>query len=342
MLPKRCDRIRRPTPSEPETRLHSTFNRRRLLAIAALSLPLAAAAFPDKTIEWVVPYPAGGGSDVVARTLAEPMGKLLGQTIVVNNKPGAATNIGADYAAKAKPDGHVMLTADTATLAANPFLYAKLPYDVEKDFAPVGLMARFPMLLVVNASVPVKTLAEFTAWAKAQPGGINYATPGAGSPHHLATELFRERSGLKLTHVPYRGAAPAVQDVIGGQGPFMFADTASAYPHILSGKLRAIGVASPKRVASFDTVPTLAEQGLKDFEAYAWQGLVVPAATPPAAVAALSKALVAALGTTAVKARFQTLGLEALSSTPAQMAAYAKTERDKWGQVIRANNIRLD
>jgi len=249
--------------------LHSTFNRRRLLAIAALSLPLAAAAFPDKTIEWVVPYPAGGGSDVVARTLAEPMGKLLGQTIVVNNKPGAATNIGADYAAKAKPDGHVMLTADTATLAANPFLYAKLPYDVEKDFAPVGLMARFPMLLVVNASVPVKTLAEFTAWAKAQPGGINYATPGAGSPHHLATELFRERSGLKLTHVPYRGAAPAVQDVIGGQVPFMFADTASAYPHILSGKLRAIGVASPKRVASFDTVPTLAEQGLKDFEAYA-------------------------------------------------------------------------
>lgn len=322
--------------------MRSLFSRRPMLAIAVLSLPLAAAAFPDKTIEWVVPYPAGGGSDVVARTLAEPMGKTLGQTIVVNNKPGAATNIGADYVAKAKADGHVMLTADTATLAANPFLYAKLPYDVEKDFAPVGLMARFPMLLVVNAGVPVQTLAEFTAWAKAQPGGINYATPGSGSPHHLATELFRERSGLKLTHVPYRGAAPAVQDVIGGQVPFMFADTASAYPHIQSGKLRAIGVASPKRVAGFDTVPTLAEQGMKDFEAYAWQGLVVPAATPPAAVAALSKALVESLGTTAVKARFQTLGLEALSSTPAQMAAYAKRERDKWGPVIRANNIRLD
>ena len=322
--------------------MHSSLTRRHLLAIAVLSLPLAAAAFPDKTIEWVVPYPAGGGSDVVARTLAEPMGRTLGQTIVVNNKPGAATNIGADYVAKAKADGHVMLTADTATLAANPFLYAKLPYDVEKDFAPVGLMARFPMLLVVNAGVPAKTLAEFTAWAKAQPGGINYATPGSGSPHHLATELFRERSGLKLTHVPYRGAAPAVQDVIGGQVPFMFADTASAYPHIQSGKLRAIGVASPKRVAGFDTVPTLAEQGLKDFEAYAWQGLVVPAATPPAAVAILNKALVAALATTAVKARFQTLGLEALSSTPAQMAAYAKSERAKWGQVIRANNIRLD
>lgn len=318
------------------------FSLRRLLAAAALALPLAAAAFPDKPIEWVVPYPAGGGSDVVARTLAEPMGKTLGQTIVINNKPGAATNIGADYAAKAKADGHVMLTADTATLAANPWLYAKLTYNVDKDFAPVGLMARFPMLLVVNAQVPVNNLAEFSAWAKKQPEGVNYATPGSGSPHHLATELFREQTGLKLVHVPYRGAAPAVQDVIGGQVPFMFVDSATGYPHIQSGKLRAIGVASPKRVKGFDSVPTLAEQGMKGFEAYAWQGLVVPAATPPDVVAQLNKALVAALETTPVKARFQTLGLEAIISTPAQMAAYAKSEREKWGQVIRANNIRLD
>ena len=315
---------------------------RRLLLLTALSLPLAAMAFPDKTIEWVVPYPAGGGSDVVARTLAEPMSKALGQTIVVNNKPGAATNIGADYVAKGKPDGHLLLTADTATLAANPFLYSKLSYNVEKDFAPVGLMARFPMLLVVNTTVPVKNLAEFTAWVKQQPQPPAYATPGAGSPHHLATELFRERTGLKFTHVPYRGAAPAVQDVIGGQVPFMFADSASAYPHILAGKLRAIGVASPKRVASFDTVPTLQEQGVKGFEAYAWQGLVVPAGTPAQAIATLNKALVSALQSTAVKARFQTLGLEAIPSSPEEMAAYAKSEREKWGKVIRANDIRLD
>lgn len=315
---------------------------RRALLTAALTLPLAAAAFPDKPIEWVVPYPAGGGSDVVARTLAEPMGKALGQTLVVLNKPGAATNIGADYVAKAKADGHVLLTADTATLAANPSLYAKLTYNAEKDFAPVGLIARFPMILVVNANVPVKTLAEFSAWAKAQPDALNYATPGAGSPHHLASELFRERSALKLVHVPYRGAAPAIQDVIGGQVPFMFVDTAAGYPHILSGKLRPLGIASPKRVNGFETIPTLAEQGMKGFEAYAWQGLVVPAATPPATVAALGKALQAALDTTAVKARFQTLGLEALPGTPAQMAAYAKSEREKWGQVIRASNIRLD
>lgn len=315
---------------------------RRCLTWCALALPLGAAAFPDKPIEWVVPYPAGGGSDIVARTLAEHMGKALGQTLVVNNKPGAATNIGADYVAKAKADGHVMLTADTATLAANPALYARLPYNAEKDFAPVGLMARFPMILVVGAGVPVKTLAEFVAWAKQQPGGANYATPGAGSPHHLATELFRERSGVTLVHVPYRGAAPAVQDVIGGQVAFMFVDTAAGYPHILSGKLRPIGIASPKRLKGFETIPTLAEQGLKGFEAYAWQGLVVPAATPPQAVAALSKALRQALDTTAVKARFQTLGLEAIPGTPAQMAAYAKAEREKWGQVIRAANIRLD
>ena len=323
--------------------MHYPQTLRRWMSVATLALPLAAAAaYPDKPIEWVVPYPAGGGSDVVARILSVPMGKTLGQPIIINNKPGAATNIGADYAAKAKPDGYVMLTGDTATMAANPSLYSKLSYNVEKDFAPVGLLARFPMILVVNPSVPAKNLPEFLAWAKKQAGGVNYATPGAGSPHHLATELFRETSGLPLVHVAYRGAAPAVQDVIGGQVPFMFVDTASGYQHIQSGRLIPIGVASPKRIATFNTVPTLAEQGLKGFEAYAWQGLAVPAATPPEAVNLLSKALMAALESTEVKARFQTLGLEAIPSTPAQMGAYAKSEREKWAKVIRASNIHLD
>ncbi len=313
----------------------------RTLTLATLTLPLAVAAFPDKPIEWVVPYPAGGGSDVVARVLAEPMGRLLGQAMVINNKPGAATNIGAEYVAHAKADGHVVLTADTATLAANPALYTKLAYNAEKDLIPVGLIARFPMILVVNANIPVKNLTEFTAWAKQQAKGLNYATPGAGSPHHLATELFRERSGLALAHVPYRGAAPAIQDVIGGQLPMMFVDTASGYPHIMSGRLRAIAIASAKRVPGFD-VPTFAEQGMKDFEAYAWQGMVVPANTPPETITTLNKALLTALDSTAVKARFQTLGLEALPSTPAKMAAYTQSERAKWGALIRSNNIRLD
>ena len=323
--------------------MKNTYALRRWLTAAAVALPIAAAAvYPEKPIEWVVPYPAGGGSDVVARILSVPMGKTLGQPIIINNKPGAATNIGADYAAKAKPDGYVMLTGDTATMAANPALYTKLSYNVEKDFTPVGLIARFPMILVVNPDVPAKNLAEFMVWAKKQPNGVTYATPGAGSPHHLATELFRELSGLTMVHVGYRGAAPAVQDVIGGQVPMMFVDTASGYQHIQSGRLVPIGVASPKRIATFTTLPTLAEQGMKGFEAYAWQGLVVPAVTPPEAVNALSKALLAALETTEVKARFQTLGLESIASTPAQMGEYAKSEREKWAKVIRASNIRLD
>lgn len=314
----------------------------RTLTLLTLTVPLAATAFPDKPVEWVVPYPAGGGSDVVARLLAEAMGKTLGQNFVINNRPGAATNIAADYVAKARADGHVVLTADTATLAANPTLYATLTYSAEKDFAPVGLMARFPLLLVVNPKVPARTLPEFLAWARQQADGVNYASPGAGSPHHLATELFRGQTQLKLTHAAYRGAAPALQDVAGGQVPFMFVDAAAGYTFITSGKLRAIGVASPKRIASLDAVPTLAEQGLKGFEAYAWQGMVVPAATPAPAIEVLSKALMAALDSTAVKARFQVLGVEPLPSTPAQMAAYARSEREKWAAVIRAGNIRLD
>jgi tripartite-type tricarboxylate transporter receptor subunit TctC len=315
---------------------------RRSLALAAMLLPLTAFAYPDQPVEWVVPYAAGGGSDVVARTIASEMTKLLGQPIIINNRPGAATNIGAAYAAKATPDGHVVLTADTATLAANPFLYSKPGYNAEKDFAPVGLMARFPMILVVNPQVPAKDLKEFLAWARAQPVSVTYGTPGAGSPHHLATELFSDVAGLRLTHVPYKGAAPAVQDVLGGQVPFMFVDTASGAPHIRSGKLRAIGVASPKRVQNFNAIPTLDEQGLKGFEAYAWQGMVAPVKTPPAAIDVLNKALVKAIETPAVRERFQSLGLEAIPSSPQEMATYAKAEREKWGKVIQSKGIKLD
>lgn len=310
-------------------------------ALLAVGTAASAQTYPSKTIEWVVPYPAGGGTDVVARTLAEAMGKSLGQTLIINNKPGAATNIGADYVARAKADGYTIMSADTATLAANPFLYSKLSYSAEKDFAPIGLTVRFPMILVVNPQIPAKNMSEFMAWAKAQKAP-NYATPGAGSPHHLATELFRERSGIPFTHVPYRGAAPAVQDVVAGQVPFMFVDTASGYQFITSGKLRAIGIASPQRVKNFEDIPTLQEQGLKGFEAYAWQGLVAPAATPKDVIAKLNTALLAAMDTTAVKARLQTLGLESTPSNPEQMAKYAADERAKWGRVIKAANIKLD
>ena len=325
--------------------IFSNFNRRSLMLVAPLALVAGLAtaqSYPTKPIEWVVPYPAGGGSDVVARSLTEAMGKTLGQSIIINNKPGAATNIGADYVAHAKADGYTLLTGDTATLAANPALYTKLNYSAEKDLIPVGLLARFPMILVVNPNIPVKNYAEFVAWAKTQKSGASFATPGAGSPHHLATELFRGKTSLNLVHVPYRGAAPAVQDVAGGQVPFMFVDTASGMGFINSGRLRAIGIASPKRVKNFETIPTLDEQGLKGFEAYAWQGVVAPAGTPADVIAKLNTALVDALNSTAVKARFQVLGLEPIPSTPAQMASYTKAEREKWAVVIRNSGIKLD
>ena len=322
-----------------------TFNIARYAALLfAALLPWGAAqaqGFPDKAINWVVPYPPGGGTDVVARVLAENMSKTLGQPIVINNKPGAATNIGADFVAHSKPDGYVLMSADTATLAANPHLYSKLSYSAEKDLAPVGLTTRFPLILVVNPQLPVHNYKEFLGWIKTQKAA-NYASPGAGSPHHLATVLFSQQAKLELTHVPYRGAAPALLDVIGGQIPFMFVDTASGYPYISTGKLRAIGIASPKRVKNFEEIATLQEQGLTGFEAYAWQGLVVPTGTPADVIAKLNSALLAAMDSTPVKARMQVLGLEAIPSSPAQMTQYTNSERAKWGGVIKASGLKVE
>lgn len=317
---------------------------RRSFVISSLLMPLVtwADAYPRKPIEWVVPYAAGGGTDVVARVLSEPMGKALGQSIIVVNKPGAATNIGADAVARAKPDGYTILTGDTGTLAANPYLYKKLSYSAEKDFAPVGLLVRFPMLLVVNSQLPVNNYAEFVEWAKQQTKGVSYGTPGAGSPHHLAIELLRSQSGLNFVHIPYRGSAPAVQDVVAGQLPFMFVDTAAGIQHVQGGKIRAIAVASPARLPTLPDVPTLDEQGLKGFEAYAWQGIVAPAATPKERVAKLSDALQSALKQADIVAKLEGMALEVTPSTAEEMDAYASAERNKWRRVIEESQITLD
>ncbi|MES2977965.1 MAG: tripartite tricarboxylate transporter substrate binding protein [Pseudomonadota bacterium] len=319
---------------------------RQFLAASVMAMTSFAAlaqGFPSRPVEWVVPYPPGGGTDIVARALGNAMVPLLGgQNVVILNKPGAATNIGAEYLARAKPDGYTVMSADTATLAANPFIYSKLSYSAEKDFAPIGLTVRFPMILAVNPSVPATNLKELISWLKSQPNAVAYATPGAGSPHHLASELFAQTAGIKLSHIPYRGAAPAVQDVVGGQVPLMFVDTASGSQFISSGKMRAIGIASPSRVKNFESIPTLSEQGLKGFAAYAWQGLVAPAGTPADVIAKLNKALLTALDTTEIKARLQVLGLEATPSSPQQMADYASKERAKWGPIIKAAGIKAD
>lgn len=315
-----------------------------IAALASASLPVHAqgTAAPGKPIEWVVGYAAGGGSDAVARILAEAMGKTLGRPMVINNKPGAGTNIAADYTARSKDHGNIVFTADFATLAANPSLFSKLSYKADKDFQPVGLLARFPMLLVVSPGVPANNLKEFAEWSRTQKDGVNWASAGLGSPHHLIGELFREKSGLKLVHVPYRGAAPAIQDVVGGQIPAMWVDSASAISFLNTKKIKAIGVASAARMPSLPEVPTIGEQGIKGFEGYAWQGLVVPTGTAADSVDAFSKALQAALGSTHVKARLQALGVEPLPGTPAQMASFVQSERQKWGQVITSAGVKLD
>ncbi|WP_137894843.1 tripartite tricarboxylate transporter substrate binding protein [Ramlibacter sp. 2FC] len=317
---------------------------RLLMCIALAMFPLVVMASPGdgKPIEWVVGYAPGGGSDAVARMLAEAMGRSLNRPVFVSNKPGAGANIAADYVAKARDAEHLMFTADSAILAANPFLYSRLSYSADKDFTPVGMIARFPLVLVVHPSAPVRNLGEFLAWAKSDPKGMSYGSPGAGSPHHLVTELFRAQTGLTLSHVPYRGAAPAIADLVGGQLPFMFVDTSSGGAFISSGKVRAIGVASAQRLKTMGEVPTLIEQGLSGFEAYAWQALVAPAGAKPATVALLNRTLNEALNSTEIKARMQVLGIEPLPTTPAESARYAAQERERWSRVIRTANIKLD
>ena len=316
------------------------------LSLSFLNLGLfgqaVAQKFPTKPVEWVVPYPAGGGTDVIARTLADAIQKKGNINFVVANKPGAATIIGAEYVAKAKPDGYTVMSADTATLAANEFLYSKLPYSPKKDFSDLGLICRFNLILVVNPKVPAKNLKEFIAWAKTQKDAIPYGSPGQGSPHHLATELFKAETGLNLTHVPYKGAAPAIQDVVGGQIPFMFVDSAAGYGHITAGTLRPIALANMKRISTLPDIATFNEQGLKGFEAYAWQGLVAPAGLSDSIANLFNQELRAALDSTLVKAKFQALGVEPMPSTIQEMSKYAEAERVKWGKLIKANNIKLD
>jgi tripartite-type tricarboxylate transporter receptor subunit TctC len=315
---------------------------RRTLALLAFMLAAPSFAQGTRPIEWVVGMAPGGGSDVVARSVAAEMSKTLNQPIVVMNKPGAAHNIATDYVAKSRDVEHVLLTADFAALAANPWLYSKLPYNVDKDLTLVGMLVRFPLIMVVTPNLPIQNFKEFLAWAKTQPHGVNYASPGAGTPHHLATELLRKQSGLNLVHVPYRGGAPAVQDVMSGHLPFMLIDAGSAMPLITSGKLRAIGVASKSRISALPDVASLQEQGVKDYEAFAWQGLAVPAATSPESVQRYSKALRLALDSPLVKTRLQGLGVEVMPGTSEEMQRFAHTERERWGAVIRDAGIKVD
>ncbi|MBS7778845.1 MAG: tripartite tricarboxylate transporter substrate binding protein [Comamonas sp.] len=320
-------------------------DRRHFLAAmtAAAAAPLAYAQnWPDQAIRWIVPYPPGGGTDVLARTVAEAMRQSLGQTIVIENKPGASTNIGAQQVATAKADGYTIMSADNAVLAYNEHLFSKLPFSPEKDFTYVGGISRFPLALVVNPAFEAKTLQEFLAYARANPGKINYASPGNGSPHHLAMEMFKARTGTFLTHIPYRGAAPAVADVMGGQVPCMFIDLAAGLPIIQAGKVRALAIGSAQRMANLPQLPTLAEAGVANSEVFAFQGILAPKGLPAPIVQRLNAELNKALASPAVAKRMQDFGMEALPGTPEQFRAMARAEAKRWGEVIQRAGIKLD
>ena len=311
-------------------------------ASAAAPWVQAQGNWPDQPLRWVVPYPAGGGTDVLARTVAEAMRQTLGQQIVVDNRPGAATNIGGQMVATAKPDGNTFMSADNAILAYNEHLFSKLPFSPERDFTYVGGISRFPLALVVHPSFEAQTFKDFLAYARAHPGKLNYASPGNGSPHHLAMEMFKNRTKTFLTHIPYRGAAPALQDVMGGQVPCMFLDLAAGLPVITSGKVRALAIGSAKRVSALPDVPTLAESGVRNTEVYAFQGILAPAGLPAAITQRLNADLNKALLNPTVVKRMTDFGMEALPGTPEQFHAMARAESKRWGEIIKAAQIKLD
>ncbi|QKH36112.1 tripartite tricarboxylate transporter substrate binding protein [Achromobacter pestifer] len=317
---------------------------KRLLALAALSLAAGTAAaqsWPAQPIRWIVPYPAGGGTDVVARTVASGLEKPLGQTIVVENRPGAATIIGATAIAQAEANGYMVGTADSGTLAFNPSLYAKLSYDPSK-FTYIGGIAKFPLLLAVNVNSPFKTVDDVIQAAKKEPGKLSAASAGAGSPHHLALELFKQRTNANVLHVPYKGAAPAVQDLLGGQVDLMFIDLASGLPNVKAGKLRVLAAATPERVAALPDVPTMAEQGVPNFTAYAWQGLVGPAGLPEPVVKKLAADLEATLKSPAVSQKILDMGVIPMPLSSQEFKAYAEQERAAWADVIKKAGIKLE
>lgn len=317
-----------------------------LACLATAALPattLAQASFPSKTLSLVVPYAPGGPTDAMARTLASAIKPLLGQTMIVENKAGAGANIGAEQVARAEADGHTLLFGTSAPLAINQHLYARINYDPIKSYAPVIQIGHLPNVLVVHPGVPAKTMKELIALAKAQPGKLSFASSGSGASSHLAGVLFNMRAGTDITHIPYKGTGPALNDLLGGQVQMAFTDVLTALPHIQAGKLRVLGVTSAQRSRALPDVPTLVEQGLKDFDASVFFGIVVPAGTPQAVVSQLNAAFAQVIQQPEVRDRLAKQGLEPPPQyTPAQLAVTMRQEGNKWRDVIKASGATAD
>lgn len=317
-----------------------------LAALGALIGPSVAfaqadASYPSKPITLVVTYPPGGGADAMARLIAPKLSEALGQSVIVENKPGAGGQIGAAAVAKAPADGYTLML-DASSFAVNPALYPKLPYDTLKAFRPIGVVALFPNVVLVNSGFPAQNVAELIAIARKSKGAVSFASSGNGSAQHLAGALFESATGVDMVHVPYRGGGPALNDVIGGQVPLFFGNLASTLQHIQGGRLRALAVTSSKRSAILPGVPTLSEAGVKGAEIHEWNAIFVPAATPPAIVSKLAAAFQRALETPEVSQRVAQLGGEMQRTTPDQAQAFIEQQIILWGRVVRERKIGVD
>jgi tripartite-type tricarboxylate transporter receptor subunit TctC len=311
-----------------------------LLALA--SVGAHADTYPSKPIKLIVPFPAGGTTDIVARTIGQELTKTWGQQVIVENRPGAGGNIGSEAVAKAPADGYTLLMGTVGTHGINASVYKKLPYDAVKDFAPITLATSVPNILVVHPALPVKSVKELIAYAKANPGKLNFASSGNGTSIHLAGELFKTMTGVQMTHVPYKGSAPALTDLLGGQVQLMFDNMPSALPHVKTGKLRALAVTAAKRSPATPDLPTIAESGVPGFEATSWFGLLAPAGTPKEIVTKLNKEVVRILKTPDVKERLLAQGAEPVGNSPEQFAGHIKAEIVKWRKVVEVSGAQVD
>jgi tripartite-type tricarboxylate transporter receptor subunit TctC len=301
-----------------------------------------AQSYPNKQIRFVAPFPPGGPADILSRTIGQNLSDSWSQQVVIDNRAGAGGNIGAEIVAKAPPDGYTMLMGFVGTHAINSSLYRTMPFDPVKDFEPVALVAMVTIILVAHPSVPVKTVKELIALAKAKPGELSFGSPGNGTPQHLAGELFDTMTGVKMVHVPYKGAVPALTDLLGGRLSIIFSSMPPALPHVQTGKLRALGVTSATRSPVAPDVPTIAESGLKGYEVINWYGVLVPAKTPKEIVGKLNGEIVRIMNLPAVKERLAAQGAETYTSTPEKFADMIRTETEKWAKVVKFSGAQLD
>jgi len=314
----------------------------RLCGIAALLLTAQAVAqtnYPNKPIRLIVPFPPGGPNDILGRVVASTLTGQLGQQVVVDNRGGAGGIIGAEIAARSAPDGHTLLLSGTASMAINPGLHKKLPYDPLKDFAPISMLGTAPSLLTVHPSLAVKTVKDLIALAQAKPGKLNFVSAGHGTPPHLAGELFKNMTGVNMVHVPYKGGGPALADLLAGQVELYFSGISSVLPFVKENRLRGVAVTSAKRTAVLPDTPTIAESGLPGFEVGNWYAVAAPAATPPAIIRRLNAEILTALTAPELKKRFFELAADPFGSTPEQLAAYNRSEITKWARAIKAAGI---